>query len=124
MIKTKTWMILLSLIFIFSSALSLYFTHGGSLNSVIEIQKDGNVIETIDLSRVQKEYSFVLADEDGSYNEITVRPNEICISDADCKDRYCVRQGWISKGNLPIVCLPHKLVIRFISGTEIDGVSR
>ena len=40
----------------------------------------------------------------------------IRVSQADCPDQVCVDQGWIADGTVPIVCLPHKLVIEIVGG--------
>ena len=65
--------------------------------------------------------SLVLEDESGS-NTVTVEKGRICILEADCPDQICVNQGWISDSTVPIVCLPHKLMIEIVSGGgELDG---
>lgn len=32
--------------------------------------------------------------------------------EADCPDQVCVHAGWLTDSAAPIVCLPHRLVIR------------
>ena len=88
------------------------------------ITQDGTVIERIDLSAVKEPYSFTITCDEGE-NTVEVKPGAIRISHAACRDQVCVSNGWSSAGSLPIVCLPHKLVISFASDTqaEIDGVS-
>ena len=58
--------------------------------------------------------------EDGGYNIVTIKDGMIAVTEADCPDQYCVRQGFCNSGE-QIVCLPHKLVISFIGDSEIDG---
>ena len=42
--------------------------------------------------------------------------------EADCPDQVCVRQGWVQDRTVPIVCLPHRLVIEIVGGEgELDG---
>ena len=45
---------------------------------------------------------------------------------ADCPDKVCVDTGWIGNGAVPIVCLPHHLVIRIEKQpqNDIDSVAR
>jgi hypothetical protein len=50
-------------------------------------------------------------------NVIDVQGKKIRISDADCPDKICVKDGFISKSGQMIVCLPHKLIIE-IKGTN------
>jgi hypothetical protein len=61
--------------------------------------------------------TFTVEDGEGGYNVITVEPGRIAVSDANCRDRVCVHYGWLSKSRIPILCIPHKLMIR-ISGSD------
>ena len=50
------------------------------------------------------------------------------MSDADCPDKDCVNQGWISRPGQMIVCLPNRLVIKIESDKltqeeDVDAVS-
>lgn len=57
-------------------------------------------------------YRFTVTGENGCVNEIEIRSDSIGIVSADCPDKLCVHQGFISHTGLPVVCLPNKLVIR------------
>ena len=46
-------------------------------------------------------------------NDITIENSGIFVSDADCPDKTCVKSGKLSNENFPIICMPHRLVIRF-----------
>ncbi len=35
---------------------------------------------------------------------------------ANCPDQVCVNQGWISDATVPVVCLPHQVVIEITGG--------
>ena len=63
---------------------------------------------------------LTVTDRDGGENVISVEPGRIRISDANCPDHVCVDTGWISDGVIPIVCLPHQLVIRIEGGGNSD----
>ena len=65
-------------------------------------------------------YELTVTDRDGGENVISVEPGRIRISDANCPDHVCVDTGWISDGVIPIVCLPHQLVIRIEGGGNSD----
>lgn len=77
-----------------------------------DIYQDGKLIASIRLKDVKESRTFTVTDADGGSNVVEVRPGEIGILRADCPDRLCVRQGFIRTSLLPIVCLPHRLVIR------------
>ncbi len=67
---------------------------------------------SIPLNEETEERIFTVKGENGCVNEIEVRPGSIGILSADCPDRLCVRQGFISDTKLPITCLPNRLVIQ------------
>ncbi len=77
----------------------------------IEIVRDGKVIEKLDLNS-EEDRTFRLEDESG-WNEVTIKDGMISITDADCPDHTCVKTGELRSEHVPIVCLPHKLLIRF-----------
>lgn len=90
---------------------------------VARIVRDGVLLEEIDLSQVDEPRSFTLEDGSGS-NTVTVEQGRIRISQADCPDQICVDQGWISDSTVPIVCLPHKLIIQIADGGGgLDGAA-
>lgn len=47
-------------------------------------------------------------------NVLVIKDGNVCISNADCPDDLCVKQGTISKANESIICLPNKLVVRIV----------
>ena len=79
--------------------------------------------EEIDLERVTEPRTLTLEDGRGR-NTVLVERGRICVSEADCPDQICVKQGWISDGTVPIVCLPHRLVIEITGdGGDVDGAA-
>ncbi len=90
---------------------------------VARITRDGELLREIPLDEVEESYSFVVEDEEGS-NTILVEPGRIRVSEADCPDQVCVNQGFISDGTVPVVCLPHKLMIEIVGGgSEFDAAA-
>ena len=59
-----------------------------------------------------------MEDGAGGSNTILVEQGRIRVIEANCPDQVCVDQGWISNGTVPIVCLPHKLMIQIVGGGE------
>ena len=78
----------------------------------VEIVQSGNVLYTYDLDTAAPQTVRIEA-PDGGWNEFTVGNGEIAMTAADCPDQTCVHMGPLRAENLPIVCLPHQLVIRF-----------
>ncbi len=89
-----------------------------SFTAVITYQ--GKEIRTVDLSTVKETEIFTLG-EPGEQNTIQISPEGIGVIEADCRDQICVNQGIRSHGPEPIVCLPHKLSIRFVSSSGVSS---
>ncbi len=90
-------------------------TLGGGTVAVISV--DGEEYRRIDLSKVEQSYDFVIETKYGS-NTVHVEPGGISVTEADCPDGVCVRQGLIKRGGMPIVCMPHRLVIEIEGGPD------
>ena len=105
---------ILALVFIVCAgafiALKLFAPEG----SVARISVDGELLQTVDLSRVTEAYDMDI-DTAYGHNTVHVEPGAISITEADCPDHVCVRRGAISGGGIPIICMPHRLII------EIEG---
>lgn len=86
-----------------------------------DIYQSGELLTSIDLSAVSQPYTFTVTGENGCRNEIEVRPDEIGIISADCPDKLCVHQGFISDSRLPITCLPNRLVIQLRPTDESES---
>lgn len=84
----------------------------GNTTYIADIYQDGNLLSSIPLDDVTVPYSFTVTGINGCVNEIEVRSGSIGIISADCPDKLCVHQGFISNNRLPIVCLPNRLVIQ------------
>lgn len=122
--STKFWVILVAALLVVSLAATVLTLRGKTGSETAGIYQNGELIRTIDLSRVSEPYSFLVEGPAGT-NTVLVEPGRICVSHADCPDQVCVDQGWISNSVVPIVCLPNRLVIRIgdpAQTEEIDGV--
>ena len=111
MVKTRTWVIGLAAAALLLGAATWYTLSARRKSNVVQIVQGDVVVQEIDLARVAKAYSFTIDAPDGGRNTVTVEPGRICVSEADCPDQVCVMQGWLSDQAMPIVCLPHQLVI-------------
>ncbi len=122
-IKTRTWILLFSSLALLCVA-AILLLNGVRGAAVSEIVRNGEVVRRIDLSRVIAAETFTIEDGDGGYNVITVEPGRIRVEEANCPNRVCVRYGWLSKSRIPILCIPHKLMIRIVSADDMtDAVS-
>ena len=124
MLKTRTWILLIAAAAVVLAVLSWAVLRARQEGTVVEVVQDGVVVREIDLAAVTEEFSFVVEWPGGGWNTLRVQPGRICVSDADCPDRVCVSQGWLSDQTAPVVCLPHRLVLRVRGETELDAVAR
>lgn len=88
----------------------------------VEIVQDGKTIYKLDLSQ-EDDYTFRIECAEG-WNDITIKNGTICVSDADCPDHTCVKNGVLRYDYLPIICLPHKLSIRFCEPEDSDDYKK
>lgn len=87
-----------------------------SPKTLVEIVQDGTVIRTVDLASAPDGEIRVERQDGQSYNLIRIENGTICVSEAGCPDQTCVHMGRLRTDALPIVCLPNRLVIRFMEG--------
>ena len=105
--KTVFWAVL----FLLLAALGAmtYLLRGGGTRAAIYV--DGALYDTVDLDAVAVPYERVIETAWGS-NTLRVSHGAIQVAEADCPNQDCVRQGVVTDGLVPIVCLPHRLVIQ------------
>ena len=127
MISTKKWIAILGVILLLSAGAAVYLAFREAPGTVANVYQDGKCIHSVDLSKVVEPYTLPVTCEEGM-NTISIAPGRICIQDADCPDQICVKSGWLKDSASPIVCLPHKLVIRLEqspgSNDAIDAVAK
>ncbi len=85
--------------------------------TAVEIVQDNKVLYTLDLSK-ETDRTFRIESPNGGWNEIKISDGTIRVINADCPDKTCVHTGVLRSEHMPIVCLPHKLVIRFAEDGE------
>lgn len=111
------WALLFAVI-AFGGAL-LYLNLGKGAGTVAVVSVDGEVLERIDLSKVREAYDIPVTTPYGN-NTVHVEPGAISVTEADCPDHVCVYQGRLTGSGIPIICMPHRLVIE-IEGGDMDG---
>ena len=57
----------------------------------------------------------------GGSNILVIAEGQAWLSEADCPDRLCVRQGKIHYTGQSIICLPNRLTVT-VEGGESDGI--
>ena len=107
----------------FASLLYILLPHSQAEGYIADIYQDGTLLTSIPLYDVDASYTFTVTGASGCQNQVEVRPGSIGILSADCPDKLCVHQGFISDSRIPITCLPNRLVIllRPAKQTESDS---
>lgn len=83
-----------------------------SKSRLVEVVQDDTVLYTFDLDSVQDQE--IVIPYQGSSNTILIRDGEIRVTEAECPDQTCVKMGKLYSENLPIVCVPNHLIVRFV----------
>ena len=116
--KTSYWIGLLCGILILCLGLSVPLLMPREDAQIAEIISDGQVMDRVDL-HTDREITVTTAS--GGRNVITVRHGRIGVTEANCPDHYCMDRGMCSSGT-QIVCLPNRLIIRFLENSTLDAV--
>lgn len=116
--KTRSWLLLLGAVALALVGVLLWQTLGQKPARYAEIVQNGTLLRRVDLSEDQ---TFTV-ERDGGWNVLVVEDGKIRVSEANCPGCDCVRSGAKNRG-APIICLPHRLEIRFSDSGGIDGLS-
>lgn len=114
--QTKHWALVLGAVALLLAAICAWQFFAAASAPFAEILVDGSLVETVDLS-VDRRFTV---EGVGGYNVVEVSHGRIAVVEADCKGNDCVHTGPRS-GGTPIICLPHRVVIRFSESGGIDG---
>lgn len=90
----------------------------GAQGAYVTLTQDGVTIGRYSLYESQV---FDVTNADGHTNTVRIEDGAVSVTDADCPDRLCVRQGTISRSGENIICLPHKLTLT-ITADDTDGI--
>ncbi|SFB13190.1 NusG domain II-containing protein [Clostridium frigidicarnis] len=106
-------------------SIGYYFIGGSNSNGLVaEVYRDGELLRSIDLEKVEKPDEFKVEDSDGDFNIIEFENGKIRFKESNCKDDVCVKTGWLSRKGEMAVCIPHKTYIKIVGESkELDGVS-
>ena len=117
--KTRTWIVIFALLLAVCIGASFYFLMPGEASDYAEITSQGQVVKTVDL-RIDQE--FLISPAEGQWNTITVKDGKIGVTAASCPDHYCMQRGFCD-GGAQIVCLPNRLIIKFVGDQKVDGAA-
>lgn len=107
--KSKTWFWIVLFAVLAAAGIGVTLLRGGG--TVANIYVDGELYRSVNLGAVAAPYDIVVTTQYGT-NVVHIERGAVSVAQADCDEQICVNQGKITDGLLPIVCLPHHLVIQ------------
>ena len=115
-------LVLLACVLLIAGAGFLFLSGRGKGADVV-VYTDGQETARYLLS---ESVSVVLEGYDGGQNRLEISGGEAFLSEADCPDLLCVKQGGINRSGESIICLPHRIVISIEGGAEpeADAIAR
>lgn len=122
MLKTRVWIAVIAVILIACVvACVIVFTKkdGGKR---VEVYVDEELVFSADIENVSEPYEKVIETKQGK-NVLEIASGKVRIKDADCDGKDCVHMGWTGSPSAPIVCLPHRLVLKIVGKEDVDVVS-
>lgn len=114
------WIVFFGALCAVCAAFSAYRYFAAPAGDWAVVKVDGEVVRRVDLGS-DEPIEFDIETQYG-FNRIRVADGGICVIDADCPDRLCVKQGRAISGGVPIVCLPHRLTIE-VGGGDTDAAT-
>ena len=99
---------------VLASGAWIFFGKSSADNPRVVIEVDGEVYASYDMDEVKG--IIPISTPNGGENRLWVQEDLVFMDEANCPDQTCVKQGVIKDGTVPIVCLPHKVIVRIEGG--------
>ncbi len=112
----RFWMAVCAVIFA-ASAVWCVLILTKPARSAVRIVQDGKELFVLDLSVTEDKTMTV--EFEGRRNVLEIKDGRIRMLEADCPDKVCIHTGWLTT-DIPIVCLPNRLVIEF-ADSRVDA---
>lgn len=113
--RTRLWLILgFSLLVILGLLFAIFFQFRMQYGTVAQVWVEDQMILQTDLAAVSAPYTM----QAGDGNTVLVENGAISMQSANCPDQLCVKQGKITGGVYPIVCLPNRVTVKIISNSR------
>lgn len=115
--KKRVVYIGIGVLFVISLVMLIMFRTSNNTANTAKIYCNGELAAEIDLDVTQSKEIHL------SGNTILIENGRVCMTEADCPDKLCVKQGWISDSSMPIVCLPNKVVIELSEKSKAADIA-
>ena len=99
--------------------LLLYMMLGKQEAGIVSVTVDGQLYGTYSL-HVDREIRI------NGTNTLVIRDGQVDMTEASCPDQICVEHKKISQNQETIICLPNKVIVEIVGGTDgkMDAVSK
>ncbi len=93
------------------------------VNKILIIRSDGKVIKQINLN-TSKDTEFVVKSREGHLT-VEIKNGKVRVINSTCKDKLCIKEGWISRSGESIVCLPNRISISITGQNDqpVDSIT-
>ena len=112
--KATKGVLALLVLAVLASGAWIFFGRSPAADPHVVIEVDGEVYADYDMDEVKG--IIPISTENGGENRVWVQEDLVFMDSANCPDQTCVKQGVIKDGTVPIVCLPHKVIVRIEGG--------
>ena len=120
--KAAKWLIAALALAVLGSGAWIIFGQNAADDPHVVIEVDGEVYCDYDMDEVKG--IIPISTPNGGENRVWVQDDLVFMDSANCPDQTCVKQGVIKDGTVPIVCLPHKVIVRIEGGkTGLDAAN-
>ena len=121
-LKSWFWVVFFGLIC--CTCLAIYLLPKGG-NGSIGVYQNGELIYLFSEEELHEDREIVI-EYMGGTNTLLISEGSVSVTDASCPDGDCIRHGPLEQGGTPIICLPNRLVIRYMGENEnkdVDAIS-
>ncbi len=88
---------------------------------IVIIEVEGKEVRRIDLHGIEN----VKIKGVRGVTLVEIQEHKVRVSDSDCPNHTCVKQGWISYKGQNIICIPNQVVVRIEGENELyDAITR
>lgn len=91
-----------------------FLTHQSSLTGYVEVYKDGRLIAVL-----KQDIRYELKNDGKHIMDIVFDGKRVHVENSDCPLKICEKTGKVGPNGV-IVCIPNKVVVKFIGKSDVD----
>lgn len=91
-----------------------FLTHQNDLSGYVEIYKDGKLISVL-----KEEGKYELKSEGKHIMDVVFENKRVYVQNSNCPLKICEKTGKVGPNGV-IVCIPNKVVVKFVGKSDVD----